>query len=80
MKVRELQQHLSKVDPELELLCYSEDADLVSGGRLFRLFDIESIAVNKGEKMRLDDGTPYLKLGDNPSSVALVILEVTSDF
>jgi hypothetical protein len=44
MKVRELQEHLSKLDPELDVLCYSEDEKLLTEKRGFVLFDI--LAVN----------------------------------
>jgi len=80
MKVRELQKHLSKIDPELDVLCYSEDTNLLPEGQLFRLLDIESINTIDSELVRLDDGTPYLKMGKGPSSVVLTILEVTSTF
>jgi hypothetical protein len=80
MKVRELQQQLSKLGPELELLCYSEDEKLVPEGCMFRLFDIASLTTMTGEKTRLNDGTPYLSIGKNSLSVTLAILEVTSEF
>lgn len=80
MKVRELQQHLGKLDPELEVLCYSEDENLLAEGQLFRLLGIESITTVDGEQVRLDDGTPYLTVGKSPSSVVLAILEVTTTF
>jgi hypothetical protein len=80
MKVRELQQQLSRLDPDLEVLCYSEDATLQGKGQLFRLLDIEAVSTTQGERIRLDDGTPYLKLGNSPTSVVLAVLEVTSDF
>lgn len=80
MKVGELQQHLSKLDPNLEILCHREDESLQKKHRLFQILDIESVNITDAEKVRLDDGTPYLKLGKGPASVVLVILEVTSDF
>jgi hypothetical protein len=80
MKVRELQQQLSKLDPNLEVLCYSEDEILQSEGQVFRLFDIESVSTTHGEKVRLKDNMPYLKLGQGPDSEVLAILTVTSEF
>lgn len=35
MTVRELQEHLSKLDPELDLVCYSEDEELLGDNRGF---------------------------------------------
>lgn len=80
MKVSELQKQLSKFDPELDLLCYTEDVGFVKADAGFTLLDINSVTVMHGKRMRLDDGTPTLKLGKGPNSVELVVLEVTADF
>jgi hypothetical protein len=80
MKVRELQNKLSTLSPDLEVFCYTEDSSLVANNRKFLLFDIEAITITQGERIRTEDGIPYLKLGKELSSEALVILEVTSDF
>ena len=80
MKVRELQEHLSKLDPELEVLCYSEDERLLVEKRGFILFDILAVSTAKAERHRLEDGTPYLKFELGPDSVSVATLEVTSDF
>jgi hypothetical protein len=80
MKVRELQQRLSKLDPELDALCYTEDAQFVAAAAHFTLLEIEDVTITHGERMRLDDGTPYLKLGKGPNSVDLATLVVTADF
>ena len=80
MKVRELQEHLSKLDPELEVLCYSEDERLLVEKRGFILFDILAVSTAKAERLRLKDGTPYLKFEQGPDSVEMATLEVTSDF
>lgn len=80
MKVRELQERLSKLDPELDILCYTEDAKFIVADTHFRLLEIEDVSLTHGEQVRLDDGTPYLKLGKSPTSVALITLVVTADF
>ena len=80
MKVRELQEHLSKLDPELDVVCYSEDERLLVEKRGFILFDILAVSTAEAELLRLDDGTPYLKFDRGPTSVAMATLEVTSDF
>jgi hypothetical protein len=80
MKVRELQEHLSKLDPELDVLCYSEDEKLLTEKRGFILFDILAVNTSEAERLRLEDGTPYLKFERGPNSVAMATLEVTSDF
>src|SRR5688572_19316455 len=80
MTVRELQQQLSKLDPDLNVLCCSEDEKLLAEGQLFRLLDIVAVSTMDGERVRLDDRTPYLKLGKSLASEALAVLDVTSDF
>jgi len=80
MKVSELQEKLSKFDPGLDVLCYTEDARFVTGDAGFTLLDIENITDMHGERKRLGDGTPTLKLGKGPNSGELVALEVTADF
>lgn len=82
MKVRELQEHLSKLDPELEVVCYSEDERLLVEKRGFILFDILAVSKTEAERLRLDDGdgTPYLKFNQGLASISMAILEITSDF
>ena len=80
MKVLELLEHLNKLDPELDVLCYSEDERLLSEKRSFILFEILDVSTIKAEQLFLDDGTPYLKFDSGPASVAMATLDVTSDF
>ncbi len=80
MKVRELQEHLSKLDPELDIVCYSEDERLLVEKRGFILFDILAVSTAEAERFRFEDGTPNLKFDRGPASFAMTILEVTSDF
>jgi hypothetical protein len=80
MKVRELQEQLSKLDPELDVVCYSKDERLLVDGRGFILFDVLAVSRADTERIRLDDGTPYLTFDRGPTSAAIATLEVTSDF
>ncbi|MEN4041105.1 MAG: hypothetical protein ROW52_11845 [Anaerolineaceae bacterium] len=80
MKVRELQELLSKLDPELTVVGYSEDERLQVEGRGFVLFDVVDVRTAEGQWLRLDDGTPYLKFARGSASVPMAILDVTSDF
>jgi hypothetical protein len=80
MKVRELQEQLSKLNPQLEVFCYSEDEKFLSEGRGFILFDILAVNSAEAERLRLNDGTPYLKFGKNPAASAIATLEVTAKF
>ena len=80
MKVKELQERLDALDPELEIVCYSEDENLLAEGRDFVLLDITGVFTTDAERMRLDDGTPSLRLGKEPHSSTIGTLEVTTDF
>ncbi len=80
MKVHELQEHLSKLDLELDVVCYSEDERLLIEKRGFILLDILAVSATEAERFRLEDGTPYLRFERGPNSVAMATLEVTSDF
>ena len=80
MEVRELLEHLSKLDPELEVVCYSKDERLLVENRGFILFDILAVSTANAERLRLEDGTPYLKFEQGPNSAAITTLEVTADF
>jgi len=80
MKVRELQKKLGKLDPELEVVCYSEDKKFLVEDRGFILFDFLAVDTTKAERLRLNDGTPYLKFGRSSSSTTIATLQVTSHF
>ncbi|MEO8646238.1 hypothetical protein [Pseudomonas sp.] len=80
MKVKELIAELSKQDPELEILCYTEDETILPENHLFRLIDIESISIIKGEKRRGDDGIPSLKIGVEGYIQKHVIINLLTEF
>lgn len=80
MKVRDLQEKLSKLDPGLEVVCYSEDEKLLTGNQGFILLDILAVDTSEGERNRLDDGFPSMTFGSGPNAEVVATLEVTSDF
>ncbi len=80
MKVRRLIEELEKLDPEMAVLCYTEDPDLLAENQGFKLFEIEGVQGSEGERSKTDDGIPTLKLGRGPHSEKLAILNVTADF
>lgn len=80
MKVKDLLHKLNKLDPELDVICYSEDSDLLPPKYLLRLLDITGVSVIDCEKMRGDDGIPTFKLGKSSASSKHAAIEVTSDF
>lgn len=79
MKVKELQEQLNKLDPDLDILGYSEDESILNSGRSFVVFDIVAIDKHEAERLRLEDETPYLKFERGPASKPIAILEITSD-
>jgi len=80
MKIRELQERLSKFDPELEVICYNEDEIFLVENRGFVLFDIQDISTTETERFRLVDGTPYLEFKSGSTTEIFVTLDITSVF
>ena len=54
MKVRELQEKLSNLDPELPVVFYSEDEMLLAKDCGFTLFDVTNVSERQAERTRLD--------------------------
>jgi len=61
-------------------VCYSEDERLLIEGRGFILFDVLAVSMVEAQRLRLDDGTPYLTFERGQTSAAIAALEVTSVF
>lgn len=80
MKVRELIEKLQELDGNLDVICSTEDENLLAKNHLFRLLEITSVNIVEGEKQRSDDGLASLKLGNSSISQKHVIIEVTGDF
>jgi hypothetical protein len=80
MKVKELISKLTELDQELDVLCYTEDADLLPPGHMFRLLEPTAVSVTEGERQRGDDQVATLKLGKGAHSQRLASIEVTCDF
>ncbi len=76
MKVSELKDKLSEFDQNLEIICYSEDSNLVGEDGDFIIFAIENVDIINAEKKRLEDGTPSLNIERGNK---LVSLNITSD-
>jgi len=80
MKVKELIKALSELDPELPVVCYSEDEALLAEGHMFRLLEINHVDAIEGERMRDDNGVATLKLGKSAHSTKMASIDVTADF
>lgn len=79
MNVRQLQERLSKLDPESDVICLTEDSNLLAAGMGFRVLEIEEVNTTEAERMRLGDNTPYLKIGKSAISKTLATLVITGD-
>jgi hypothetical protein len=79
MKVQELIKALQKFDGNLDVLCSTEDENLIAKNHIFRLLEITNISEIEAEKTRGDDGLATLKLQKTSLSQKHVIIDVTSD-
>ncbi len=80
MKVKDLMDKLRRLDPELDVLCFSEDEALLPPNHMFRLLDIEHVSTIDVEKSRGTDGIPSFKIGRSDKSTPHAIIEVVADF
>ena len=80
MKVKDLMEELAKLDGDMEVLCYTEDEELVAVGHLFRVLDIEDVDTVHAEVFRDADGIPTLKTGRSASSELMATINVSGDF
>ena len=79
MKVGEVLAKLKAFDPQLDVLCYCEDDEILAQNHGFRIFDITGIEVTEAEKRRAEDGVTSLKLGKSDHSSSHVLIEITAD-
>jgi hypothetical protein len=79
MKVKDLLEKLSKLDPNSDVICYSEDESLLLDGHMFRVLEIESLDSVVAEKCRAD-GVGTLKIGNSDASQHHITLNITTDF
>jgi len=79
MKVKDLIQKLSKLNGELEILCYTEDESLVAGGEGVKALDILDISETKLKVTRNVDHKVQLKFTGSSADRAYALIEITSD-
>ncbi|WP_369926586.1 hypothetical protein [Xanthomonas sp. NCPPB 2632] len=81
MKVKELIAHLNQFDPNLEVLCATEDEGLVGANELVRFLDIqETISVVEGKTGRDDSGSFTFSFENGPGTRKILVIDVTSVF
>jgi hypothetical protein len=79
MKVRELIEKLEKLDPNLEILGYSEDEAIQRPGHGIRLFDVVTIEATNAIRSRDSERVPVITF-DNENGRQVAVLELTIDF
>jgi len=80
MKVKEVIEKLGRLNQDAEVIVYTEEQNLLGPGMLLRVLDIDEIRPLIAERTRLDDNTPYLKLGKSANSEQLAAICVVGDF
>jgi hypothetical protein len=79
MKIKDPLEKLSKLDPNADVICYTEDESLLLDGHIFRVLEIESLDLVVAEKCR-SNGVGTLKIGKSDASKNHVTLNITTDF
>jgi hypothetical protein len=80
MKVHELIAKLKSIDQNIDIICYTEDDNQLPPGHTFKIFEIESLEVTEGEKVKGEDEVPSIKFGKSNYSQSHAIISITSDF
>jgi hypothetical protein len=80
MKIKDLQEIIANLDPELVLVCSTEDEKFLSGNEIFKLFEIDSVSVSEAERFRDNNREPMLKFGKSEGSHPIGIINLISDF
>ncbi|QVW25373.1 hypothetical protein KJF94_07305 [Pseudomonas hormoni] len=79
MKVEELIEKLQTLDPSLEVLVTSEDADVVTPGYLVRPFEIYDVSAFNVELSRDDARRPQLAAATEGEGRKFAIIEISSN-
>lgn len=80
MKVKELIDVLSKLDPSSEVYCYCEDESLQTPDKLFSIFLIDSADETIAITERNDNREPTIRFDSGAGSRKLALLNITTDF
>ncbi|HBO7076144.1 hypothetical protein ACSLV1_26225 [Pseudomonas aeruginosa] len=79
MKVKDLIAQLSKLDPELLLVGYSEDEDVREAGEHIRLFEITGVTAEQCSRSRDESGKARIELTGSGAGHPVALLELTTD-
>lgn len=78
MKVKDLQIMLEKLDPQLDLVCLTEDEEFLSHNESLKLFEIDNVSAVEAVKWRNDNGQAMLKFGKSDGSRSIGIINLIS--
>lgn len=80
MKVKDLINKLKEFDPELEVLCATEDEAIVGQRKLVQFFDIGNVGVARGITGR-DEGREFTFTFDHSEKACeIVFMDITTTF
>ena len=65
MKVKELIERLGKLNQDLDIVCYTEDKDLLARKHMFRILQIDGVDVREPRGEKIGNGVPA-KFGREP--------------
>lgn len=80
MKVGELVDTLKGLNAELEVLCYTEDEEMLDAGHSTRVLDILGVSVVDAMRHRGENQVPGLEFGKGDNSEKFALIEITGDF
>jgi hypothetical protein len=82
MKVSDLMARLAKLDPNLDVYCYTEDERLATASRPYWFLDLNSVDTTKARMDRDENGLPIATFVDLEAKDArtIVTINVSLDF
>ncbi len=80
MQVRELITQLEKLDPNLDVYCYTEDERFATKDRLFWILDLQHVQTVNAVLTRDEHHLLAAKFDNSPSASTIVTIDVSSDF
>lgn len=78
MRVRELMSNLSKLDPELEIICFAEDDPSLPDSSP-SVFEISEVSQEMVQLMRDARGRPGILFGERENAESVALLSISSD-
>lgn len=80
MKVKDLIAELSKLDPELLVVGFSEDSDVLEPCQAVRLFELRSVEACNVEFERDEARKPRIRFSVSGEGRPMALLELTTTF